>query len=339
MARLGQYPQFRVGQMAVQQMGRFRRADQVAPPVDDDGGDFRQLGAAVEDGVFLDEITVHGVVQLDAGLVQHLGGHMLVQFAGVEPIPQYHLPAPQRPGAGGAAPGQFVAADEALVYGRDGVVALRFRQAVHELRPAFRVNTPHAVRPDEPLQVPPPGQEAAAQHQAGDFGRVLLGVEQGQGRAPGAAEQQPALHLEVLADVFQVAQQVGGGVVAEVAVGRGASRAALVHQDGAVFLGVEKAPVVRLAAGAGTAVQIDHRQALRVAAFLHVEVVVVPFEMMGGVRFDGWVERFHSGHWRARRPKEAVGKGVPALQKPIGYPIIFGRGFGGFCGFSWMGFQ
>ena len=74
------------------------------------------------------------------------------------------------------------------------------------------------------------------QHQPGHPLRVPLGVGGGQRAAPGRAEHQPALQPEVLAQQFDVGDQVVGGVVLQRGavlggVRGGAAAAALVEQD------------------------------------------------------------------------------------------------------------
>ena len=58
-----------------------------------------------------------------------------------------------------------------------------------------------------------PTQEDTAQHQRADPIRVGLGIGEGQGRAPGAAEHDPAVDAEQLAHKLDVRDQIPGGVL------------------------------------------------------------------------------------------------------------------------------
>ena len=87
-----------------------------------------------------------------------------------------------------------------------------------------------------------------------------LGVGQGEGRAPGAAEDEPGPHAQVLAQALHVGHERPRRIGRQVRLGlpgagQGAAAAALVEQDDAVALGVEEPPVVGGAAAAGAAVE------------------------------------------------------------------------------------
>ena len=100
-----------------------------------------------------------------------------------------------------------------------------------------------------------------------------FGIGERQGRAPGAAEQHPALDAEMVAESFHVRDQVPGGVVLKACVRCRAPGAALIEEHDAPDLGVEVTPVIMLATGARAAMHEQHRQTLGVAAFLDVERV------------------------------------------------------------------
>lgn len=102
-----------------------------------------------------------------------------------------------------------------------------------------------------------------------------LPVGQRQRRAPRAAEHQPALDAEHLAQALDVLDQQLGRVVAPLAQRGGLAGAALVEQDDAVGVRVEKAAVLRRQAGARAAVQEDDRNAVRVADLFPVDGVDV----------------------------------------------------------------
>ena len=118
-----------------------------------------------------------------------------------------------------------------------------------------------------------------------------LGVGERERRAPGAAEHQPALDAEVLAQLLDVGDQVPGRVVLEARVRPAAAAAALVEQDDAIARGIEEPARARVAAGAGAAVQEDRRLAVGIAAFLPVDLVAVADDQMPlAARLDGRIE-------------------------------------------------
>src|SRR5262249_28447190 len=86
---------------------------------------------------------------------------------------------------------------------------------------------------------------------------------------------------------LDVGDQVRGGVVDDLAQGNRAAGAALIEDDDAVEVGVEKPPMGRIAAGTGTAMKKDHWNAGGVAGFLPVHLVA-PVELEHAVpgRFD-----------------------------------------------------
>ena len=93
------------------------------------------------------------------------------------------------------------------------------------------------------------------------------------------------------AQPLDVGDQMRRGVVAQFAQRRRAAGAALVEHHDVVMRGVEKAPVVGRAAGAGAAVQEDDRDAMRVARLLPIHRVdgIEP-EHAAAERFDWRVE-------------------------------------------------
>ena len=109
----------------------------------------------------------------------------------------------------------------------------------------------------EPVDLPLADEEDPAQHQLGHALRVRLGVGERQRAAPRAAEDLPPLDAEVLAQRLDVGDQVPRRVVDERRVRRALAAAALVEEHDAVRRGIEEAPVARLGAEAGAAVQED----------------------------------------------------------------------------------
>src|SRR5690606_37071965 len=91
--------------------------------------------------------------------------------------------------------------------------------------------------------------------------------------APGAAEQLPAIDLQVLAQLLEVRHQVPGGVLLEARVRRAAPATALIEQDDAIDGGIEEPPLFRVGAAARAAVDEHHGFALRIARLLEIDVV------------------------------------------------------------------
>jgi hypothetical protein len=113
----------------------------------------------------------------------------------------------------------------------------------------------------------------AAHNQFGHTLRVRLGIGEGQCRAPGSTENLPSLDLQVLADLFNIADEFPGGVGFKRCVGCALTAASLVKVNDAVLFRVEEAALLGIGAAARTAVQKNHRLTGRVAALLEVELV------------------------------------------------------------------
>ncbi|MOA01380.1 hypothetical protein D3C78_1207880 [compost metagenome] len=123
-----------------------------------------------------------------------------------------------------------------------------------------------------------------------------LCVGQRQGRAPGAAEQHPLVDAQVLADALHVRHQIPGGVAVETGVRGRAAAAALVEGDDAIDGRIEPAAAGRIAAGARPAVDEQHRQAVRRAALVDVQLVrMVHRQLVAGVGFDLRIQGVHAG--------------------------------------------
>ena len=104
---------------------------------------------------------------------------------------------------------------------------------------------------------------------------MRLRVGEAERRAPRAAEHQPALDAEVLAQLLHVRDQMPGRVVDQTGVRPAAPAAALIEQHDAIGVGIEEAAGAIVAAGAGAAVHEHRGLARRVAAFLVVDLVHV----------------------------------------------------------------
>ena len=91
----------------------------------------------------------------------------------------------------------------------------------------------------------------------------------------------------MLAYLFHVSDQVCRGVVFQRRVRPRSSGATLVKQDNAVDFRIEELPVPWLATGAGTAVHEHCGYAVRVAAFLYIQLMdVVDLQVKVVVRQD-----------------------------------------------------
>src|SRR5262249_54099354 len=142
---------------------------------------------------------------------------------------------------------------------------------VGEIAPDLRREGAHAV--EEPLDLAPAAEEDAAQHQRLAALGMLFGVGDGERRAPGAAEHDPAVDAEMAAQPLEVGDQVRRGVVGDLAEWLGAAGAALVEDDDVIVGGIEEAAMHGAGAGARPAMEEYHRRALRVAALLVVDLV------------------------------------------------------------------
>src|SRR4029077_5462167 len=72
---------------------------------------------------------------------------------------------------------------------------------------------------------------------------------------------------------FNIGHQVLGGIGLRCTERRAASASALLVEDDAVGLRIEKAPLTRIAAAARTAVEEQYRRGARIAAFLVIQRV------------------------------------------------------------------
>jgi hypothetical protein len=125
------------------------------------------------------------------------------------------------------------AAGEAAVVGSYQIVAFLFRDRFEVLRPGFRED-PTRTLLVVPLDLLSPQEEDPAEDHLRHVLWMLLRIRQGQGAAPGPAEQLPPLDIEVLSNPLHVFNQIPGGVVAELGVWRAAAAATLIEQDDSV---------------------------------------------------------------------------------------------------------
>src|SRR5262245_37148879 len=146
---------------------------------------------------------------------------------------------------------------------------------------------------------------------------MRLRVRECERRAPRAAEDEPALDAEMLAQPLHVGDQVPGRVVDEARVRATATAPALIEQHDAVGGRIEEAARPVVAAGARPAMHEHCGLAARVAAFLVVNLVHIGYaQITGRVRLDGRVQRFRPGaHARAAlaRAEDSVPRVIALL--------------------------
>ncbi len=235
---------------------------------------------------------------------------------------------PDAPVPRGRTPGPLVrTVQPAAVRGHQVPVALLHRQGVPEGLPG--PGEQPADAPVQPVGLLGPGHGDPDDDDLGDPLRVPLGVGEDQGRAPGAAVQQPPVDPEVLAQALHVGDQVLGGVVLQARrrIGRvrpAPAAAALVEQDHPVPLRVEQPAAPGVAPGAGAAVHDQGGLAPGVAAGLPVhQVAVAGLQHALRVRLDGRVGLDHDGgppgrRWRVtRRGYPRTGRPRVARRQPL----------------------
>ena len=180
--------------------------------------------------------------------------------------------------------------DEAPMVGRQQVAAFGLGDEAGEVAPGLGKDVADAVQ--EPVDLGRAAEEDAAQHEGEAALRMVLGVGERERRSPRAAEDDPALDAQVLAQALDVGHEVGRGVGLEAAQRRRAAGAALVVDHDAVVRRVEELAVHRARTRAGAAVQEDDRHAVGIAAFFPVHAVpAVEVEEAVAARLDGGEER------------------------------------------------
>ena len=167
--------------------------------------------------------------------------------------------------------------------GAEHVAALGLRQVAQELVMGIREDGPHAL--EEPIDLAVAPEEYAPQHAGRHSFRVRLSVAEGERRAPGTTEQQPALDTELAAQSLDIGDEMGGGVVVQAAERTGSSGAALVEQHDPPEAWVEEPAMDGARARAGTAVKEQRRQAAGVARLLPIHRMTrAPGEIAGAIR-------------------------------------------------------
>jgi hypothetical protein len=116
-------------------------------------------------------------------------------------------------------------------------------------------------------------KEDAAKDQFGNAVRMRLGISKSQGRAPGSTEHLPAFDTQMLANFFDVGDEIPGRVLFQRGVRSALTAAALIEVNDAVFFRVEEAALFGIGTAAGASVEKYHRLAAGIAAFLEVDLM------------------------------------------------------------------
>ena len=100
--------------------------------------------------------------------------------------------------------------DQPAVIGLCGVIAFIRRQELQKGFPGFREDAPHIV--NEPVQLPLTTCEDTPKNETLAAIRMRLTIGQGERRPPGAAKQQGAFQIQMSAQLFDISNQMLGGV-------------------------------------------------------------------------------------------------------------------------------
>merc|ERR1719402_274219 len=220
----------------------------------------------------------------------------LVHVLGVgEQLARAHLP--QAPLLGSCSPHLLVLRGEPPVVGCYQVAPLLLRDVLPVAVKLVGEDVAGTLLV-EPQQFAASAQEDAPQQQGPHPLRVVDGVGQAEGGAPGAAKHNPGLDTQVHPQLLYVRHQLLRGVVPELGVRRGVATAPLVHLDNPVGRGVEIPPVVSLAAATRPSMEDHDGGASGTTAHLPVDgVEVADGQHTFLQRADGWVEDIVQGAW------------------------------------------
>src|SRR5438105_7798182 len=258
----------RFGPGASQLVGAANRADHVVAALHDDGGQMPDLSDARDQITFAAEQMAAEKMRFDSRQAQSepvFGerGHRLGIWQ------------QRRAGALVDAPGARrrhvdarVRVSQTPVIGRENVAAFALGEEPRKGAPSLGKHSANAVR--KPLDLLAPAQKDAAQHEPDAAQRVRLGVMQRQCRAPGPAKYQPFVDAERGAKMFDIGHEMGWRVVGDLAQRRRSAGAALIKNHDPPIFGIEKPPMHRRRACAGTAVQKQRRDTARITGLLPI---------------------------------------------------------------------
>ena len=190
----------------------------------------------------------------------------------------------------------MVGAHEVAAFRLRDVVSVPFERVWEDMARTFLV---------KPCKFALTAQKDATEHEVLHTLRMVLGVDEGERRAPRAAEHHPFVDAQVFAELLNVGHGRHGRVVFKFSPWRRAATATLIELDDAPMVRIEVTAVIGLAAPAWAAVDDEHRRPFRMAGnfpchAVHVTDVQHAFEM----RFNAGIEHtVKVGHASATRPE------------------------------------
>lgn len=158
----------------------------------------------------------------------------------------------------------------------------------------------------QPLDLATRASGNESQHQSVDPLPMFLGIGQSECCSPGQTQDGPGFHPKLPTEGFDVGNEMGGGVGAEVGIrvtgqGPAAPGPTLVEQDGAVHVGIEETSLARRAARTGPSVEIERGFPFMVATTLPIDPMSVTHVQHS--RFV-WIERRESAQFPSPRRAE-----------------------------------
>jgi hypothetical protein len=319
MAAIGGDDELGFGPFTVQRPGAFHGADHIVTALHDDTGDVANPRGVAEQLVVRFQKALVGKV---VGLNTREGESELILLvaAGKCRIGQQLRGGafPTAPDSRRDEPHGGILAGEAPIVGRQQIAALALGNMGEVRLPCIRIENGSAALV-EPVDLLLAEQEDAAHNEFGHTLRVRLGIGESQGGAPGSSENLPSLDSQVLADLFNIADEVPGGVGFESCVGCALAAASLVKVNDAVFFRVEEAALLGIGTAARTAVQKNYRLTGRVAALLEVELVdrrhLEPARAVGlNRRVEPGERILHDGNRVVGHVEQYISRVAPALR-------------------------
>jgi len=235
--------------------------------------------------------------------------------------PRQRRGLPQAPGVGGSLADRRVGMVQPSGVGLDDIAAaLGFRQRCAQTLPLFGEEDGDPTT-EEPVHFRvSAGRDPEVNHLADPLG-ISLGVGEREGTAPGAAEYQPIVDLQVLPQVLHVSDEVLGRVARQVGlqqagVRRAPAAVALIEEHEAVGAGIEEPAVPRRTSRAGAAMHDDGRLPTRIAADLPVDELAVTHRQMPMlVRLDLGIQVGHDQSCASCAvPNSRALAGCPSMQ-------------------------
>jgi hypothetical protein len=96
-----------------------------------------------------------------------------------------------------------------------------------------------------------------------------------------------------MADILQITDQVGRGIAVELSMGKRTPCTSLIDKNKPVLVGIKKGAVISPAAGTRSTVQEHDGHSGGTPAFFHIDLMLIPFELMDRVGFDFGVKNSH----------------------------------------------